>query len=1311
MKKLISLIILAFLPLIASADAVEIGGIYYDFNLTNKTASVTKNPSSYSGVVVIPSEVTHNNITYSVTSIGDEAFRFCQKLTSVEIPNSVRSIGDEAFEFCRGLSSIDIPNCVATIGEWAFYGCSSITSLIIPKDLTSIGNRAFCGCSNLTSIVVEDENSVYDSREGCNAIIKTSENSLIVGCMNTTILSSVTSIDYSAFSDCIGLTSVTIPANLTKIRGNAFSGCIGLNSIIVEDGNPIYDSRDKCNAIIETSENELIVGCVKTIIPSSVTSIGTGAFSNLSGIASFEIPDCVTNIGYAAFSGCTDLKSVTIPSSVANIGTNAFYNCKALTKIDYFCSPTKIGEGIFDNCNNIWEVAFDCKKITPLFNGKSSLYKITLKENVAEVEKGAFKDCSNLRVVVFDCEKVLPVFKSITTISNVTLTENVRTIDELAFSGCSGLISLTIPKSLERIGGDAFSGCTNLDYIYISDLTAWCNIDFKLYNNGGLGASNPLNCFATHRSHRSQGNYPRLFLNGEEVINMVIPKGTNIRERAFQNFEGLESVTIYEGDESIGQYAFENCNYLTKATISQNTNRSAFENCTKLDSVIITEGVNTIGERAFFGSREMRYIQIPKSLKSMGSGAFSYVYYANYLSDMPRRGTTYVHISDLDTWSNGGFGQAFNDGYYLYKDDKQIGDLTITKNVSKIGDYAFRYCRNSFNKVTIEEGITSIGNYAFGGVDNNDYSTDGCRIRSIIIPNSITVIGNHAFFKCSQLDSVKLGNNVSSIGNSAFSKTLIKSIKLPEVISAIEDGVFDGCSNLKLVDIQGNITKIGKNAFRGTCIEKIDIPSTLTTIGDYAFSNTYLEEIEIPDKVTAIGAGAFSGCTNLSRVILPNSLKNIWAFTFRYCNNLRNIDIPNSVTYIETDAFFESGLRSARLGKNVTNINKAFHYCKELDYLIITGDQVPEFELTAGPTATDSRREEVSLSCQFIIPQAIYENGIPENVTNFATYQEKPVYVKVDKCSATTAELTLRPVDAIYGYSEDTIPRKQKMKGLIPNSYIKWELEDYGNGIVGVKTKELLIVVREPKALSTKKARLLATTDEEDDMEHFGFEWRRYDTPEEYLSNKVAAPLYNGIIVGTLSNLKDDIYYRYRPFYKSDSGEMVFGDWLVVFTGDADVYFEPEVYTKDAADITKVSALLAGVWFEGTDGFQEKGFEYWTVTGSKTRGVGSDVKKVVVSGNAMTATLEGLKAGATYGYRSYVKTTSGKTTYGEEKTFKTVLIGDVDGDGKLTNADADAIAKHVIGQTPTGFNKKMADLNDDGDVNVTDIVYLLNMIE
>ena len=384
--------------------------------------------------------------------------------------------------------------------------------------------------------------------------------------------------------------------------------------------------------------------------------------------------------------------------------------------------------------------------------------------------------------------------------------------------------------------------------------------------------------------------------------------------------------------------------------------------------------------------------------------------------------------------------------------------------------------------------------------------------------------------------------------------------------------------------------------------------------------------------------------------------------------------------------------------------------------IIITSDHFPNYKPKTykdGKTYKDSGWMLVDeMDCSFIIPQSVYEEGLPNYVKKFSTYSSIPMKIEIKKVGATSAVLELRPFEEILNMADDITTNTVTTLGQTPGGFIQWKLDKENYGIISVKNdKTLELVVQEPKALSTKKARLIATTIEADDLEHYGFEWREYGAPEGRPSNRVFAPLYNGRIIGTLNNLNPDKDYNYRPYYMSDDGTMFYGEWMWLYTGDADVYFEPEVYTKDAADITKVSALLAGVWCEGTDGFQEKGFEYWTVTGSKTRGVGSDVKKVVVSGNAMTATLEGLKAGATYGYRSYVKTTSGKTTYGEEKTFKTVLIGDVDGDGKLTNADADAIAKHVIGQTPTGFNKKMADLNDDGDVNVTDIVYLLNMIE
>ena len=225
-----------------------------------------------------------------------------------------------------------------------------MTSVTIPNSVTSIGTGAFGGCSALESIIVEEGNTIYDSRENCNAIVETATNTLIAGFKNTVIPYSVTSIGDWAFSGCSSLTSVTIPNSITSIGEGAFSYCDGLESIIVEEGNTICDSRENCNAIIETATNTLVYGCKNTVIPNSVTSIGDGAFSFCSGLTSITIPNSVTSIGEAAFQYCTGLTSVTIGNSVTNIGDYAFFGCTGLTSISIPNSVTGISTGAFRNC-------------------------------------------------------------------------------------------------------------------------------------------------------------------------------------------------------------------------------------------------------------------------------------------------------------------------------------------------------------------------------------------------------------------------------------------------------------------------------------------------------------------------------------------------------------------------------------------------------------------------------------------------------------------------------------------------------------------------------------------------------------------------------------------------------------------------------------------------------------------------------------------------------------------------------------------------------------------------------------------------
>ena len=331
------------------AHDFEVDGIFYN-KTSGNTATVTyegdtwnSNYNEYSGNVVIPSSIDYNGTTYSVTSIGDDAFKYCISLTSIEIPNSVTSIGDYAFSGCSNLTSIEIPNSVTSIGGLAFSGCTSLTSVVIGNSVTSIGDWAFRNCDSLTSI--EIPNSVTSI--GDHAFYYCSSLTSIE------IPNSVTSIGDSAFYGCESLTSIEIPNSVTSIGEWAFSGCTSLISIVIGDSvTSIGDyAFNYCTSLTSIE------------IPNSVTSIGEEAFYNCSGLASIEIPNSVTSIGDSAFSWCTSLTSIQIPGSVTSIGDYAFQYCSSLTCIVIPNSVTSIGDEAFDGCYNLTKIT--CLATTP----------------------------------------------------------------------------------------------------------------------------------------------------------------------------------------------------------------------------------------------------------------------------------------------------------------------------------------------------------------------------------------------------------------------------------------------------------------------------------------------------------------------------------------------------------------------------------------------------------------------------------------------------------------------------------------------------------------------------------------------------------------------------------------------------------------------------------------------------------------------------------------------------------------------------------------------------------------------------------
>ena len=366
-KMLVLMAVMLIGSAVSKAEKFSVDGIYYNITSeTDLTVEVTSsNSDKYSGSVVIPETVTYDGKTYSVKSIGYKAFDACSSLASVTIPNSVTSIGGYAFSGCSTLASVTIGNSVTSIGAYAFRACMSLASVTIPNSVTSIGDYAFAACSSLTSftvgdlvrnigtgvfsncssltsIIVNEGNPVFDSREDCNAIIKTDTNTLLAGCKNTIIPNSVTSIGELAFCGSYYLTFVTIPNSVKSIGVFAFEGTgwwYNQPDGLVYLDNWLLDYKGtKPSGHVDVKEG--------------TKGIADSAFRDCSSLTSVTIGNSVTSIGNMAFNSCSSLTSVTIGNSVTSIGSWAFSECPYLTSITVEATtpPTTVDERSFSGC-------------------------------------------------------------------------------------------------------------------------------------------------------------------------------------------------------------------------------------------------------------------------------------------------------------------------------------------------------------------------------------------------------------------------------------------------------------------------------------------------------------------------------------------------------------------------------------------------------------------------------------------------------------------------------------------------------------------------------------------------------------------------------------------------------------------------------------------------------------------------------------------------------------------------------------------------------------------------------------------------
>ena len=667
----------------------------------------------------------------SLKTINHWAFNYCSNLTSVTIPNSITLIGHGAFYGCSGLASVTIPNGATSIGVQAFGLCSSLTSIEIPNSVTNIGVGAFHNCKGLTSIIVEEGNAVYDSRDNCNAIIETQTNTLITGCKSTIIPGNVTNIGEWAFDGCSGLKSIEIPGSVTSIKLGAFRGCSDLTSITVDSGNTVYDSRDNCNAIIETQTNTLITGCKSTIIPGNVTNIGEWAFREL-----------------------TNLTSITIPNSVTSIGELVFYNCTNLT--DVYCLATTVpstSSDAFDypNCKtatlHVPATAIESYRTTAPWSNFGTIVAIEgSEENKNLLDLGACGD--NLTCAIDTVEKKLyingtgdmydfdyhnhaPWYNYSGEITSVSINDGVTTIGAYAFDGCYGLTSITIPNSVTTIGDHAFSGCTGLTSVTIpNSVTTIGNFAFGgCYGITSVTIGNGVTTIGDHAFYYCTGLTSITVEGGNTVYDSRENCNAIVETQTNTLIVGCKNTIIPNSVTTIGDYAFYDCTGLTNITIPNSVTTigyGAFNDCTGLTSVTIPNSVTTIGSDAFYNCAGLISISVEK-----GNAVYD-----------SRENCNAIIETQTNTLIAG------------------CKNTIIPNSVTTIGRSAFSGC-SGLTSVTIPNSVTTIGNFAF---------SDCTDLTSVTIPNSVTAIGNYAFFGCTGLTSVTIPNSVTTIGYWAFYK-------------------------------------------------------------------------------------------------------------------------------------------------------------------------------------------------------------------------------------------------------------------------------------------------------------------------------------------------------------------------------------------------------------------------------------------------------------------------------------------------------------------------------------------------------------
>ena len=641
------------------------------------------------------------------------------------------------------------------------------------------------------------------------------------------------------------------------------------------------------------------------------------------------------------------------------------------------------------------------------------------------------------------------------------------------------------------------------------------------------------------------------------------------------------------------------CNSITYKVTS--IDYHAFNDCTGLTSVTIPSSVTSIGSYAFKGCTGLTSISIPSSVTSIGEFAFD--------------GCT------------GLTGPVFNSSIFAYLPQNFSGEYSIPEGIEHIANSAFYSC-TGLTSVTIPSSVTSIGNYAF----------DGCTgLTSVTIPSSVTSIGYDAFMDCTGLTSVTIPSSVTSISSAAFDGcTGLTSVTIPSSVTFIDTSAFNGCTGLTSITIPSSVTSIGGSAFGGcTGLTSVTISGESVSIEDYyTFPNS--TKIYVKNHSKTLQRLWFNNYSNIydietgayiERPYLECTKKTLTSLTFKIVdynsNNTYKVSRYGYTYYPKDDGTV-----------TVTRLTPGNNYCF---YLYVDDVQTSLYGLNISTSNVTRKLSATNVTASSFNLNGTFQLGDAELISTSITVDGKT-------------------------FDGNTIT----ITGLKPNSsyesiYTIKTTEYTFTTSTTVTTPALTLTTAQPKVISAGNVLVSAETNIDPAETNVGFEWRRTDWTDDFASNTGKGYVNGESMEGKIKNLNTEKLWKYRPYYKSSDGTYFYGDWKGIDPTNTS-WFEPTVHTYANFSVDGNTVQLKGYTLSGTDNVTEQGFKYWKSGDAAAKGtwdattvdaasVPADAQTVAAAGELMSVELTGLDYNSVYYYAAYVKTSTGETFYGEQRSF------------------------------------------------------------